>query len=152
MPSKLPNYIKFCGLALILLAIVPSLVSAQETDTTRQSVEMEEREKALELKYKINRPASEGMLTESGVHEVPEPTEYYTPPFKGQYYLDKAVEAYRKELKERMGPDWLYKFFRVISPFVNNRFEFGVYQIYDMPIVERDNPLFQSNNSDEELE
>lgn len=144
--------IKFLELTIALLVMLPVLVSAQETDTTRQSRELDEREQALELKYKINRPASGGLLTESGVHEVPEPTVYYTPPFKGQEYLDKAVEAYRKELKERMGPDWLYKFFRIVKPFVNNQFEFGVYQINDLPVVDRENELFQSKNSDEKLE
>lgn len=144
--------IKFFAPAIILLVMLPALVWGQETDTTRQSGELDEREQAIELKYKINRPASGGMLTESGVHEVPEPTEYYTPPFKGQEYLDKAVEAYRKELKERMGPDWLYNFFRIVKPFINNQFEFGVYQINDLPVVERENSLFRSNNSDEKLE
>lgn len=144
------NPIKTYGAIIALAVLFPALALAQETDTTRQSVEMEKREEALKLKYQLDRAASEGMLTESGVHAVPERTTYYNPPFKGQEYLDKAVEAYRRELEKRMGPDWLYNFFRVVSPFVNNKFEFGVYQIYDLPVVDRENPLFQSNNSKEE--
>lgn len=144
------NCIKICGAILALAVFLPALALAQETDTTRQSVELEKRKQALKLKYQLDRAASEGMLTESGVHAVPEPTTYYSPPFKGQEYLDKAVEAYRRELEERMGPDWLYNFFRAVSPFVNNKFEFGVYQMYDLPVVDRENPLFQSNNSKDE--
>lgn len=145
-------HIKLFVLALGVFFVIPALTMAQETDTTRKSIEMEERQELLRLKYRLDRSASEGMLSESGVHEVPEPTEYYTPPFKGQEYLDMAVEAYRKELEDRIGPDWMYQFFRAIAPFVNNRFEFGVYQIYDMPVVDRDNPLFQSNDSKEKID
>jgi hypothetical protein len=88
-------------------------------------------------------------LPQSGVFEMPEETQYYTHPFQGQYYLDLAVEAYRKEQKDKLGLSWLFQFLNAVSPFVNNRFEFGVYQINDMPVVGRDNPLFQSHNSDE---
>lgn len=137
---------------IILLAVLPLSVWAQETDTTRDSVEIEQREETLKLKYQLDRPASEGYLSESGVHAVPEPMEYYKPPFKGQESLDIAVEAYRRELEKRIGPDWLYKFFRAVSPFINNQFEFGFYRINDLPVVDRDNPLFQSNNSSEQLD
>lgn len=80
---------------------------------------------------------------------MPEETQYYTHPFKGQYYLDLAVEAYRDEQKDKLGLNWLFQFLNAISPYVNNQFEFGVYQINDMPVVGRDNPMFQSHNSDE---
>lgn len=78
---------------------------------------------------------------------MPEMTRYYVPDFKGQYYLDLAVEAYREEQRDKLGLNWLFKFLNAISPYVNNRFEFGVYRINDMPVVERDNPLFKSHSS-----
>lgn len=136
------------GLILSVLFILPVCGIAQERDTTRRSIEIDKKEEAIKLKYRLDRPASAGMLSESGVHAVPEPTRYFKPPFKGQEYLDQAVEAYRKEL----GPAWLANLFRAISPFINNRFEFGVYRIYDMPLIDRDNPLLQSSNSKEKLE
>lgn len=91
-------------------------------------------------------------MNEMGSYQVPEETEYYQPPFKGQEYLDMAVEAYQEELEKQIGPDWLSRFMRAVSPFINNQFEFGFYQIYDLPVVERDNPLFQSYTDDEEKE
>lgn len=131
---------------IIALALAPALTMAQEKDTTRQELNIDDRDRRINLQLQqLDRPMSGGIMTEMGTYGVPEETEYYTPPFKGQEYLDMAVEAYRKELEKSIGPDWLSKFFRTVSPFVNNEFEFGVYQIYDLPIVERDNPLFQSN-------
>lgn len=91
-------------------------------------------------------------LPQSGVFEMPEETQYYTPPFKGQYYLDLAVAAYREEQKDKLGLNWLFRFLGAIAPYVNNQFEFGVYRINDMPIVERDNPLFQSHGSTRQRE
>ncbi|SMO65066.1 hypothetical protein [Fodinibius sediminis] len=129
---------------------LPFASAAQERDSTRQELELEEDEPApVLLNLQFDRPASGGVMTEMGSYEVPEETEYYQPPFKGQEYLDMAVEAYRKELEKHIGPDWLSKFMRAVSPFINNQFEFGFYGIYDMePTVKRDNPLFQSHTDD----
>ncbi len=83
---------------------------------------------------------------------MPEETQYYTPPFKGQYYLDLAVEAYRQEQRDKLGLNWLFGFLNAIAPYVNNQFQFGVYRINDLPVVARDNPMFQSYKSREEIE
>lgn len=138
-PVKAFSYI------LILLAFLPAAMLAQDRDTTRQELEIEQDRRDLNLQQYLDRSMSGGMMTEMGTYQVPEETQYYIPPFKGQEYLDMAVEAYRKELEQRIGPDWLSQFFRTISPFIHNEFEFGVYQIYDLPIVERDHPHFQSD-------
>jgi hypothetical protein len=129
--------------------VIPVLTLAQETDTTRQEIEPEQEEQKLNMQSKFDRSMSGGIMSEMGSYEVPSETEYYTPPFKGQEYLDMAVEAYRKELERSIGPDWMWQFMKTVSPYINNQFEFGVYQIYDLPIVDRDNPLFQSHGNDE---
>lgn len=135
-------------LALVLvvsaLFLSPFSAAAQETDSTKKELDFERRERPLNLQRNLDREIGGGVMSEMGNYQVPEETEYYTPPFKGQKYLDMAVEAYRKELENRIGSDWFWKFLDTISPYVYNKFEFGVYQIYDMPIVERDNPLQQS--------
>lgn len=137
---------------LLLLGMIPVLTQAQEVDTTRQEIKPEQEEQKLNMQSKFDRSMSGGIMSEMGSYEVPSETEYYTPPFKGQEYLDMAVEAYRKELEKSIGPDWMWQFMKTISPYINNQFEFGVYQIYDLPIVERDNPLFQSDSNNEKLE
>lgn len=131
--------------------LVPAAALAQEQDTTRQELELEREEPSPTLlQPEFDRPASGGVMTEMGSYNVPEETRYYQPAFKGQEYLDMAVEAYRKELEKQIGPDWLSQFMRAVSPFINNQFEFGFYQIYDMnSTVDRDNPLFQSYTDDE---
>lgn len=139
------------GIAFVLL---PVAVMAQERDTTRQELDLEQQEQSPNMLQpeQFDRPASGGIMNEMGSYQVPEETEYYQPPFKGQEYLDMAVEAYQEELEKQIGPDWLSRFMRAVSPFINNQFEFGFYQIYDLPVVERDNPLFQSYTDDEEKE
>lgn len=127
----------------LVCLLFPVLALAQETDSTRRNLHLQNQRQQL-LQQPLERQLSGGIMSEMGTYQVPEKTQYYTPPFKGQEYLDMAVEAYRRELEERIGPQWLSKFFKTVSPFINNKFEFGVYQIYDLPIVERDHPLFQS--------
>lgn len=136
----------------LLLGIIPVVALAQEVDTTRQEIETEQDEQKLNMQSKFDRSMSGGVMNEMGSYEVPSETEYYTPPFKGQEYLDMAVEAYRKELERSIGPDWMWQFMKAVSPFINNQFEFGVYQIYDLPIVDRDNPLSQSDRNNEKLQ
>lgn len=92
----------------------------------------------------MDREMGGGRMTEMGSYKVPEESVPYVPPFKGQEYLDMAVEAYRRQLENDIGPNWLWKFLDTISPYIHNEFEFGVYQIYDQPVVDRDNPLFES--------
>lgn len=80
-----------------------------------------------------------------GTYQVPTEKQYYIPPFKGQYYLDMAVEAYRKELENRIGDDWYWQFLKAISPYINNQFQFGFYNMYDIEFVDRDHPLLESD-------
>lgn len=140
-------------LGILSLTLIPNAATAQETDTTRQDLDLELGAPSPQyLRPGFDRPAAGGVMTNMGSYEVPEETEYYEPPFKGQEYLDMAVEAYRKELEKHIGPDWLSKFMSAVSPFINNQFEFGFYQIYDMnSTVDRDNPLFESYTNDDEI-
>jgi len=141
--------ISFLLLAGILF-LLPRASVAQEQDTTQREFELEQEESPDLLLPRFDREVSGGVMHEMGTYNVPEETQYYQPPFKGQEYLDMAVEAYRKELEKTIGPDWLWKFMKTVSPFINNQFEFGFYQIYDMTsTVDRDNPLFQSHTDDE---
>ena len=122
---------------------IPSL--AQDRDTTETKVRLHPEKSSFKLKGHHERMISNLPMPSSGVYGKPQPTQYYQPPFSGQSHLDKAVEAYREEQKDKIGPSWLFKFLNILSPYVNNQFEFGVYKIEDLPIVERDNPYFQSD-------
>ena len=134
--------------AILLLAIsIPAL--AQEVDSTKRTFFLNPKPEGFKIKPHSERQTGSFHLPQSGVFEVPEENYYYQIPFKGHYYLEIAVEAYREELREQQGAGWLNKFFRAIAPYVNNKFQFGHYAIYDMPIVDRDNALFQSHNNDE---
>lgn len=145
---KIITTILFCSLCWA----AASIAYAQQADSTRRTFFMRP-----ESGSSINQPHSERSmgthsLPQSGVFEMPEETQYYTPPFKGQYYLDLAVEAYRQEQRDKLGLNWLFGFLNAIAPYVNNQFQFGVYRINDLPVVARDNPLFQSYRSREEIE
>ena len=126
------------------LFIMPAISRAQEVDTTKKELNIEQREAPQSLDTNMDREMGGGRMTEMGSYHVPEESVPYVPPFKGQEYLDMAVEAYRQQLKNDIGANWLWKFLDTISPYINNEFEFGVYQIYDQPVVDRDNPLFES--------
>lgn len=135
-----------------MLFLLPVIVAAQEVDTTKQELNLEPEPEQLLQQPQFDRLGSGGLMTEMGSYQVPEETQYYQPPFKGQEYLDMAVEAYRKELEKRIGNNWFWQLLDTISPYVYNQFEFGVYQIYDQPVVDRDNPLFKSYQNDEKLD
>lgn len=127
-----------------MLFLIPIISEAQEADTTQKELNIEQREAPEELRTNMDREMGGGQMTEMGSYQVPEESVPYVPPFKGQEYLDMAVEAYRRQLENDIGPNWLWKFLDTISPYIKNDFEFGVYQIYDQPVVDRDNPLFES--------
>jgi hypothetical protein len=128
---------------------IPTITCAQERDTSRtlDLKQKEERELRIDFNRQQMRPMSGGEMTEMGTYNMPSETQFYEIPFRAQEDLDRAVEAYREEIREK-GPAWLWRTLRTISPFINNQFGFGVYDIYDLPIVERDNPGFQSKNED----
>lgn len=129
------------GITALLVVALTGPGYAQQTDTTQTTKEMDLRQRQIPQPYHSERSTNNFLLPSSGTYGVPEPTEYYTPPFMGQKSLDAAVEAYRKRLKEGMGNTLLFQFISKIAPFVNNQFEFGVYRIYDLPVVDRDHPL-----------
>lgn len=140
---------KYIWSALLLLIFLPGLVLAQETDTTRQDLDFEQEQDDLNIQQQFDRSMSGGMMTEMGTYQIPNETQYYKRPFKGQEYLDEAVEAYRKEIEDQMGGNWYWQFLRAVSPYINNQFEFGVYQINDWNPVDRNNPLWESYKNDE---
>lgn len=133
----------FCS--LFLAGVLTA--NAQQADSTKRTFFLNPKPKSFKIQPHSERSMGSYTLPQSGVFEMPDETQYYTPPFKGQYYLDLAVEAYREEQKDKLGLNWLFQFLNAIAPYVNNQFEFGVYRINDMPVVERDNPLFRSHNS-----
>lgn len=137
------------GLVLVLTLFAPTLVSAQETDTTTQQIERDEQQRRIILDRQFDRSMSGGAMTEMGTYNVPDDKQFYKFPFKGQEYLDQAVEAYRENIKNQPGNGWYWDVLRAISPFINNEFEFGVYGIHDWDPVDRDNPLQKSYNSKE---
>lgn len=134
---------------MLLILFAPVLVVAQETDTTKQEIDQEVRQRSINLNQRFDRSMSGGVMTEMGTYNVPDDKQFYKPPFKGQEYLDQAVEAYREEIKNQIGNGWYWNVLRAISPFINNKFEFGVYRIYDWEPIDRDNPLQKSYNSSE---
>ena len=121
--------------------MLPLAACAQETDTTRQELDLNKKPKNIQQRF--DRSMSGGMMSDMGSYDVPNETQYYHRPFKGQEYLDLAVEAYRKEIKNSWQGNWYWQFLKAVSPYIDNTFEFGFYN-NDVPIVDRGNPLFQS--------
>ncbi|MDZ7715603.1 MAG: hypothetical protein U5J95_05255 [Balneolaceae bacterium] len=146
---KLLKKLLFLSLTAAVLSSISIASFAQEADSTKRSFFINPKPEGFKTKPHSERQTGSVYLPQSGVFEVPEENPYYQIPFKGQYYLDIAVEAYREELKKNQSAGWLNKFFQAIAPFINNKFQFGHYAIYDMPVVERDNALFQSHTNDE---
>lgn len=144
-----PYHFAASGIVVFLLLGLAQQGFSQQSDTTRTTEEIELEVQPFPQPYHSERSTDNFLLPSSGIYGVPEPTEYYTPPFMGQKHLDAAVEAYRKRLEEGLGNSLLFQFISKIAPFVNNQFEFGVYRIYDLPIVERDHPLLDPQVTNE---
>lgn len=133
------------GIIICCLLGISRNASAQETDTS--SVKIEDEQRTYELNQNFDRSMSGGTMTDMGTYSVPYKTQYYQAPFEGQKSLDRAVEAYRKEMKEKMGGNWYWQFLKAVSPYI--RLHLGVND-FDMFVpVERDNPLFKSYNNEE---
>lgn len=141
---------KYLGLILLSIFLLPGLVLGQDQDTTRQELDLEEQRQQLDIQQSFDRSVSGGVLTEMGTYKTPSENQYYKPPFKGQEYLDQAVEAYRKEIENRMGKGWYWQFLKAVSPFI--RLELGAFQTMELEIPDRDNPLWQSYSNDDEIE
>jgi hypothetical protein len=138
------------GLILILLFGIADFAFAQQTDTSRTESERELKTRTVPQPFHKERSTNNFLLPESGTYDVPDPTEYYTPPFEGQEYLDIAIAAYRQELEDSIGNTPFFKFLGKIAPFINTQFEFGVYRINDLPIIERDNPYLYPSTAKEQ--
>ena len=144
MLSNTLTYGLTAGIAFILFLGIISPVMGQERDTTETERRIDIRPSLPEIEGHSERTIQSFSLPSSGVYGVPEETKYYEPPFMGQHHLDMAVEAYRKEQRKTpLGLTRLFKFLDMLAPYVYNQFEFGVYQIEDLEIVERDNPLLK---------
>lgn len=143
MPKIQSHRIIFSGIAFSFLFLFPLLTLAQENDSTRQEIRLDDERREIILRGQFDRSMSGGIMTEMGAYQVPTEKQYYVHPFKGQYYLDLAVEAYRKELENRIGDDWYWQFLKAISPYINNQFQFGFYNMYDIEFVDRDHPLLE---------
>lgn len=137
------------GTALLILWLLPGLCLGQDQDTTRQDLDFEQEQRDLNLQQ-FDRSMSGGMMTEMGTYQIPSENQYYQPPFMGQKHLDRAVEAYRKEIENRVGEGWYWQFLKAVSPFI--RLELGAFQTLEMEYPDRDNPLWQSYSNDEEIE
>lgn len=132
---------------LLLCLLSPLIALGQETDTTRQELELEKKKRSLNLERQLDRSTSGGIMTEMGTYNVPNETQYYKQPFMGQHYLDMAVEAYRKELEDRIGQNWYWQFLRAVSPYI--RLQLAPLNVPELEYVDRDNPLWRSYNNDE---
>ena len=131
----------------LLCLLSSGFVFAQEADSTKKEIQSR-KSSNLNLGSDMDRSVSGGKMTNMGSYNVPTETKYYKEPFKGQEYLDLAVEAYRKEVANGWQNNWYWQFLKAVSPYINNTFEFGFYNT-DIPYVDRDNPLFQSYKSKE---
>lgn len=121
--------------------------SAQETDTTSIEIEGDQESRSLDIERNIDRSMSGGSMTDMGTYSMPSKTQYYHAPFEGQESLDRAVEAYRKEMENKLGENWYWQFLKAASPYI--RLQLGVSDFETFTPVGRDNPLFQSFQSNE---
>ena len=133
------------------LLLGPLIASAQETDTTTINIREEQEEsRSINLGRQFDRSISGGSLTEMGTFDVPRENQYYQRPFKGQEYLDMAVQAYREQLKSDIDGGWFWQFLKTVSPYI--RLEMGAFETMQLQYIDRDHPAFESYNSDEKLE
>lgn len=140
-------------LAILLCSVIaiPQVGLAQERDTSEVRLEQdEESRRSINLDRQYERSISGGSMTEMGTYNVPSETQYYERPFKGQEYLDMAVEAYREEIEDKMGGSWYWDFLKAVSPFI--RMELGAFQTMELEYPDKDNPLWQSYTNDEKIE
>lgn len=128
---------------LFLCFLLPISAVAQETDTTRQQLDLDTGQRDIQL----DRSMSGGMMSKMGTYNMPSEGQYYKRPFMGQKYLDQAVEAYRREIENQVGENWYWQFLKAVSPFI--RLELGAFQGPQMEFIDPDHPLFESYRDDE---
>ncbi len=128
-----------CCLTFVII-ILAGRAHGQQSDTTEVVRELEQEDEIIQP-YHSERAVGNMFMPETGMFGIPEPKQYYAPPFMGQKYLEIALAAYYE--KYTMEKSLLYRFINAVAPFIDNQFEFAVYRIYDLPIVERDHPLLE---------
>lgn len=134
-------------LLLVVVLAMPIWCYAQETDTTRQNLNLQgQQQRTLDLERQSDRSMSGGIMSRMGTYNVPTEGQYYDRPFMGQYYLDKAVEAYRREMRNGINGGWFWQFLKTASPFI--RLQLGPLNMPDMEYVDRENPLWKSYTDD----
>jgi hypothetical protein len=134
-------------LLMIMVTLLPLITYAQETDTTRQEIDInEQRNRLLNIRQQSDRSMSGGQMSDMGTYNVPTEGQYYDRPFMGQFYLDKAVEAYRRETESNINGGWFWQFLKTVSPFI--RLQMGPLEMPEMEYVDRDNPLWRSYTDD----
>lgn len=126
------------SLTVVLLALITPQLFGQQSDTTEVIKELEQ-EDNFSQPFHSDRAVGNMYMAETGTFSIPEPKEYYNRPFMGQKYLEIALEYYYE--KWESNKSFLYRFINTVAPFIDNQFEFAVYRVYDLPIVERDHPL-----------
>lgn len=132
---------------MLLLGISKNSI-AQETDTTKVEIDnSQENPRSIDINQTLDRSMSGGSMTEMGTYSMPSQTQYYHAPFEGQKSLDRAVEAYFKEMENKLGENWYWQFLRSVSPYI--KLHLGVSEFNSLNIVDRDNPLFKSYNSNQ---
>lgn len=136
------------GIFFCCLLFGVALISvAQETDTTEVEIEDERESRSLDLEQNFDRSITGGSMTDMGTYSMPSETQYYHAPFEGQESLDRAVEAYFKDMENKLGKNWYWQFLRAVSPYV--RLHLGVSEFNSLNFVDRDNPLFKSYKSNQ---
>lgn len=118
--------------------IIAKVSYAQQTDTASTVKKLQE-EKVILKTYHTEKSTENMFMPKTGLYDIPIPKEYYIHPFMAQKRIDAALADYYKEAKEKKS--LLFRFINAIAPFINNQFEFAVYKIYDLPIVERGQPM-----------
>jgi hypothetical protein len=145
--SALVSKIMLSAILSVLCILLPIVALAQETDTTRQELDLDTEVRQVNTQQQLDRSMSDGTMSSMGTYNVPQEGQYYDHPFMGQKYLDAALKAYREQMKQRSVSSWYTQFFRSVSPFFG--IQLGSIEGQPVDIVGRDNPLFQSYKKDE---
>ncbi|TYP94907.1 hypothetical protein LX73_0200 [Fodinibius salinus] len=126
---------------------MPLCSLSQEQDTTKRDIERNPKaNRSLNLDTPQDRSVSLGAMSEMGTYDVPEPNPYhYERPFMGQKHLDRAMKAYREQMKEEFGENWSSLMW-VANSFIN--LQFGPSQSSELSYPDRGNPLWQNYTSD----
>lgn len=124
-------------LTILVILVAAAAACGQQSDTGEVVKRLQPQETYLQPHNE--RHVGNMYMPRTGQFSIPEPKQYYTRPFMGQKYLEIALEAYYEKWKGEKS--LLYRFINTVAPLIKNQFTFAVYRVYDLPIVDRDNPL-----------